>query len=152
MGKIELIARGVALRGSHRQQVLLCSPTDGSYAYLPGGHVEFGEDARAALVREMREETGLEVSVGCLLGVWEAAFVQDGKQRHEVNLMFHMEHAWPDEVPSMEPDIRFRWVDTGESGLSTGLRVYPGWLMDRLDDLQSGRVLHAAEGFPADAG
>jgi 8-oxo-dGTP diphosphatase len=35
---------------------------------VPGGRVEPGEDDAAALVREMREETGLEVVPGPLVG------------------------------------------------------------------------------------
>jgi ADP-ribose pyrophosphatase YjhB (NUDIX family) len=35
---------------------------------VPGGRVEAGEDDAAALVREMREETGLDVSPGPLVG------------------------------------------------------------------------------------
>ena len=44
-------------------------PWKGYYA-LPGGFVEYGETCESAIVREFKEETGLDVRVKALFGVY----------------------------------------------------------------------------------
>lgn len=46
-------------------------PFEGRYA-LPGGFVEYGERVDECIIREVQEETGLEVSIDRLLGVYSA--------------------------------------------------------------------------------
>jgi 8-oxo-dGTP pyrophosphatase MutT (NUDIX family) len=114
---IEILARGVLIMEDH---VLLCRNVEGGYRYLPGGHVEPGESAAAALAREFMEESGVAVRVGGLLLISEHGFVQKGRPRHEIDLVFHVEHpptldpsrAWP----SLEPDIAFDWVALSDLG------------------------------------
>ena len=53
----------------------------------PGGEVEPGESHAEALVREVREETGVEIGVGALRAVTEVAF-EHGNDR----LAFHFAH------------------------------------------------------------
>lgn len=110
---IETIARGVCIRNG---KVLLCLPKDRSYSYLPGGHIEFGETGREALVREMKEETGLDATAGDLLGVVESSFVQKGEKHCEINLIYEMKvevegkgRQW--NVSSCEDWICFDWVE-----------------------------------------
>jgi 8-oxo-dGTP diphosphatase len=56
-GRVVLIRRGHA-------------PDAGEWS-IPGGAVELGESVEAALRREVREETGLEIAVGEFLEVFE---------------------------------------------------------------------------------
>ncbi|HZP12654.1 MAG TPA: NUDIX domain-containing protein [Nevskiaceae bacterium] len=51
-------------------RVLLCHRTDCDMWNLPGGRVEIGESPWQAVVREVQEETGLDVEVRRLLGVY----------------------------------------------------------------------------------
>ncbi len=108
---VELIVRGVCVRQGH---VLLCRARHAGYAYLPGGHWEFGERATDALRRELWEETGLVVCVGRFLGAIENAFRQKGQLQCEVNLLFRLRIPGVRlGVPprSREPDIAFQWVE-----------------------------------------
>ena len=114
---IEIIARGLLIQEGY---ALLCRDRKGGYYYLPGGHIEFNEAAAVALAREFKEETGLGVQVGACALITEGAFIQKGSGKHELNLVFHVEHPHPnpnhphplpDEVKSKEDHIAFEWVD-----------------------------------------
>lgn len=107
---IETIARGVMLRAG---RLLVCMPAGGGRCYLPGGHIEFGETARRALVREIAEEMGRDAAAGEFLAVTENAFVQNGHPHCEINLVFALDipGLTPENDPAATEDwIRFRWV------------------------------------------
>jgi ADP-ribose pyrophosphatase YjhB (NUDIX family) len=57
---------------AERRRILLTRRADNGRWCLPGGHFEPGEDVSEACVREMREETGLEVRVTRLIGVYSS--------------------------------------------------------------------------------
>ncbi|MEV4552176.1 NUDIX hydrolase [Nonomuraea wenchangensis] len=74
--------------------LLLDQDTGGGRSWsLPGGKVEPGEPIVDALVREMREETGLDVEAGRLLYVCDHL---PGGDTHVVHLTFEVTRAgWP---------------------------------------------------------
>lgn len=107
---IEFIARGLSIRDG---RVLLCKNTKHGYFFLPGGHVEFGETAETALVREFKEEAGIEAKCGGVALVAEHLFERKKGPCHEVNVVFHVE-LQKGKVESREPKIAFEWADLAE--------------------------------------
>lgn len=125
---IETIARGVCV---HDGKLLVCLPKKGGRCYLPGGHIEFGETARAALVREIKEEMGVDATAGTFLAACENTFVQNGEPHCEINLVFTL--SLPEEAlanpQACEDWIAFNWVPCTREAL-TEANLLPAHLID----------------------
>ena len=101
---------------------------------LPGGGVDHGEDPRAALLREIQEETGLDATVGETARVYSAHMpraARDGLlvDAHAIRIVYD---AW---VPTDAPAPRVVEVD--------GSTVEAAW--HRVEDVASGAVPVAAQ-------
>lgn len=113
--RFHYIARGVCQVGN---SVLLAQEIGATNTFLPGGHIETGENAMDALTREIREEMGLGCTVQAFLGAFEHTWRGPNPEHHEINLVFRFASesltntsANPE---SNESHLRFFWCDVSE--------------------------------------
>jgi ADP-ribose pyrophosphatase YjhB (NUDIX family) len=109
-GHIRNIAVGLLVRDGY---VLAeeYPPIQGHHRFVRaiGGGIEFGERAADAVVREFREEHGVEVTVARLLAVTENLFEMVGVPGHEVVHVFEVSCA---ELEALPQGARVQALDT----------------------------------------
>ncbi|QLY28482.1 NUDIX domain-containing protein [Nocardia huaxiensis] len=88
-----LVPGGSALVVDERGAVLMQRRSDSGNWSLPGGVMEIGETLEQCVVRETREETGLEIEITGLLGIYtdpdHVIAYADGEVRQEFNVTFY---------------------------------------------------------------
>lgn len=134
---------GICLRNG---RVLLQTTTgeDRSFAF-PGGHVSFGETNEQTLIREFREETGLDIRVGELKWVAEIFFPWGEKTCHQICLYYLVEvqdesvtaegkFIGREQLEGRNFDLEFHWIPIEQV---KKLEVYPmqaAALLEKLDE------------------
>ena len=103
---IQSIVRGLLVHG---EEIILCRAKGADYFFLPGGHIEDGESARTALLRELKEETGASnFESPSFIGVCENVFSQEeGVSQHEINIVMKVGVPLELKIHSQEDHIEF---------------------------------------------
>lgn len=125
---IHSIARGLLVRG---EEIILCRVRDAKWFFLPGGHIEDGESARATLLRELHEEISTnDYKITSFIGVCENVFtLEDGVSQHEINIIFKVDVPREVRVNTKEDHIEF--VNVAVSDLKD-YKILPAALKDGL--------------------
>ncbi len=135
-----IVAVGGLVTNQQDNRVLLIRSPHRGWEF-PGGQVEEGESLPDALVREVREETGLDIAVGRLAGVYSNI--------HSKIVMFGFVCEWTGGgAPTVsEESLEVEWVSR-EDAL---MRVTRAPLHDRLRDMIEfdGRVIYRSYEFEA---
>ena len=111
---LETIARGVIIL---TERLLVCRALGSERCYLPGGHVDHGEDGHTALNRELHEELGLLGRSVTFAATCEHSFIQKSAKVHEWSLVFNVslpEDTKEEALCSKESHIEFEWIPIRE--------------------------------------
>jgi len=127
---------GVLIKGD---KVFLQKVKD-EYAF-PGGHVSFGETSVNTLIREFKEEIGVDILCERLLWVEENFWNWGSKKAHNISFYYLVSLAdnndLPDdftEVSKDNSDVSLQWVSIPDI---QELTVYPDFAKDKLSNLSS---------------
>lgn len=80
----------------------------------PGGHLEFGESFEECAIREIREETGLDIISPKFVGITNDIFLEDDK--HYISIFMKANYPGTQQIINLEPDkiISWNWYSQDE--------------------------------------
>ena len=115
--EVRLSVSAIVRRATQAQEILLMRRSDNALRGLPGGYVEPGETVVVATQREVREETGYEISVGRLVGVYSDPKTQvleypDRARVQAINLCFEAVAGDRGEATTPEETLEIGFFDT----------------------------------------
>jgi len=69
---------------------------------LPGGHIDFGEDLKEGLAREVREEFGMRAAIGDVVDVF--TYMNHIKKSHSIEVIYFAQFTDPLEQIQLHPE------------------------------------------------
>ncbi|MCM3744437.1 NUDIX domain-containing protein [Sporosarcina luteola] len=137
MKKIDDVKAGVAvIILNEENQVLLQKRADVGLWGIPSGHVEIGETVSEAVMREVKEETNLDVRIQKLIGVYSDPASQvfnypNGKVVHFITTCFLAEIIGGELTCNSDESLEIKFF--GQDNLPEDLlTMHPQWLEDAL--------------------
>jgi len=123
----ELLPAAFAIVRNSVGCILLVRRADDGYWELPGGRIEVGESASAAVIREVAEEAGVAITVTGLAGVYSdpghvLAYPQEAGVYQQFAVCFHALCTTFDAQPDHQETTAAVWFDPEHA---TQLSMHP---------------------------
>lgn len=77
---------------------------------MPGGKLEFGEDPLCGVLREVKEEVGVECEIVCPYHAWHSVNEYKGVQTHFVEIDFILKMKPDQKIVPADGMVDFAWV------------------------------------------
>lgn len=137
MKRIDELKAGVAvIILNEENQVLLQKRADVGLWGIPSGHIEIGETVSEAAMREVKEETNLEIRIKKLIGVYSDPNSQvftypNGNVVHFITTCFLAEITGGELKCNSDESLEIKFF--GQQNLPQDLlKMHPRWLKDAL--------------------
>jgi ADP-ribose pyrophosphatase YjhB (NUDIX family) len=145
-----ILARGVIIDGDY---ILVAKDKNADNTFLPGGHLEFNENLKQALKREIKEEFGNDCSVdeyiGCIETQWNDNEIDpiNGKDivNQSVDHIFMINGINKQmEIKSKENHLNFYWIKINDIEKEN---LLPKPMRKIVESIYNGNVINYLSGF-----
>ena len=103
-----ILARGIII---DNDSILVARLKNGNSTFLPGGHLEFNENLKQTLERELFEEIGIKGNINEYIGCLEAKWMENNIYNQEINHIFIVNGVNKNiNIKSMENHLEIYWL------------------------------------------
>ncbi|MBP1933193.1 NUDIX domain-containing protein [Ammoniphilus resinae] len=137
MERIDDIKAGVAvIILNKKNEVLLQKRSDVGLWGIPSGHIEIGETVSEAAIREVKEETNLDINIKKLIGVYSDPHSQvfeypNGRIVHFITTCFLAEITGGEIKCNSDESLEIKFFEQHKLPQDL-LKMHPSWLKDAL--------------------
>ncbi len=127
-------------------KILVQRDKDGNEYALPGGHIKIGETLEDGLIREYKEETGIDIRIKHMLWSEECFWEWGGRQAHNIAFYYLIEECDGFEMPDVGEFVSHKdncnvvigWMDIDQI---QNVVIYPEFLKNEIHNL-NGQIKH----------
>ncbi len=124
------------------KKVLLHRLENFNFWLLPGGRVEILEETETAIIREIKEELGIDVKTEKLVAITESFFEMKNITYHEVAFNYKLKLPEDSKILKMNNEFsgiegekyRYKWFDRN---MLNQLSIKPSYLVPVLQNMQN---------------
>ena len=104
-----ILARGIILDSDY---ILVARAKNADNTFLPGGHLNFNENLKKALCREILEEIGINCTVDEYIGCVESQWAENNINNQEINHIFIVSGINKNmDIKSKEEHLDIYWIN-----------------------------------------